>query len=169
MSLYYPSPMEPLACVQAALATLGLEHEIRTFGAPTATAPEAAAAIGCQLGQVVKTLVFIADGRPTIALVAGDRHVDLSRLAALVGVSRKRFAMATPAQVREITGYDVGSVSPVGLGNPCDIVVDDSLHRFATAWAAAGTHDALFGVDIEALARALNGQWATITRAPDGD
>ncbi len=161
--------MEPVARVQSALDSLGLRATVQRFTSSTATAEEAAAAVGCEPGQIIKTLLFVAGERPTIVLVAGDRHADTAMLAQLLGVSRKQLKMATPSAVLDITGFAVGGVAPVSLRMPCDIVVDDSLRRFETAWAAAGEHDAVFGVELNALVSAIKGQWATITRAPHGD
>ena len=120
--------------------------------------------MGCELGQIVKTLFFLADGRPTVALVAGDRQVDTARLAEILGVGRKKLKMGTPEQVLELTGYPVGGVSPVGLETPCDIVVDESLQRFREVWAAAGAGNAVFPAETDGLVAAINGQWADIVR-----
>src|SRR3972149_709026 len=86
----YPMAMTPQERVQAALVTLGLPGKVREFAASTGTARDAANAVGCELGQIVKTLFFLADGRPTMALVAGDRQADTARLAEVVGVGRKK-------------------------------------------------------------------------------
>ncbi|MEO8540058.1 MAG: YbaK/EbsC family protein [bacterium] len=159
--------MEATEHVQLALEALGLPGCVRVFdGESTHTAQDAATAVGCELGQIVKTLFFMADGRPTMALVAGDRQVDTSALADLVGVGRKRLKMGTPDEVFETTGYRVGGVAPVGWPKPCDTVVDDSLRRFEEIWAAAGAPNAVFPANSAALAAAVNGQWAKITRAP---
>lgn len=156
--------MHPNERVRAALKEVGLETAIREFPASTSTAREAADAVGCEIGQIVKTLLFLADGRPTVVLAAGDRQVDTSALAELVGVGRKRLKMGTPDQVRELTGYEVGGVAPVGHAGRSDVVVDDSLKRFKRVWAAAGTGNTVFEADTEALVRAIGGQWASITR-----
>ena len=151
--------------VQAALASLGLAGVVRTFDeASTHTAQEAADAVGCALGQIVKTLFFVADGRPTMALVAGGRQGDTAALAQLIGVGRKKLKMGSPDEVRAVTGYEVGGVSPVGLAQPCDIVVDDSLRRFDEVWAAAGAANAVFPARTEDLVSAIGGQWASIVK-----
>ena len=156
--------MSPIERVERALCDLGLEARIVTFDRSTATAEEAAAAVGCQLGQIVKTLLFLADGRPTVVLVAGDRQVDTTKLARIAGVGRKRLKMGTPGQVRELTGFDVGGVAPVGMPARYDTIVDESLQRFDEVWAAAGGHTAVFGVPTGALVEAVHGQWAAITK-----
>lgn len=153
--------------VQAAIAALGLPGQVRVFDeASTHTAQEAADAVGCRLGQIVKTLFFMADGRPTMALVAGDRQVDTAALAELVGVGRKKLKMGTPDEVRAITGYEVGGVAPVGWPQPCDVVADESLKRFDEIWAAAGAPNAVFPAPTTALVDAIGAQWARITREP---
>ncbi|MGH2632596.1 MAG: aminoacyl-tRNA deacylase [Tepidiformaceae bacterium] len=156
--------MTPQGRVQAAMAELELPGSILEFETSTHTAQEAADAVGCELGQIVKTLFFLADGRPTIALVAGDRHADTARLAQLLGVGRKKLRMGAPEEVIQATGYAVGGVSPIGLLQPCDIVIDDSLQRFDRVWAAAGSGSAVFPARTADLVRATSGQVASITR-----
>ena len=147
-----------------ALERLGLPGRVIEFNGSTHTAADAAAAVGCALGQIVKTLFFLADGRPTIALVAGDRQVDTARLAELVGIGRKKLKMGTPDEVLATTGFPVGGVAPVGLASPCDVVVDSSLARFEEVWAAAGAGNAVFPAQTQVLVGAINGQWADIVR-----
>ena len=153
--------------VQQTLTSLGLPGHVRVFGeASTRTAQEAADAVGCALGQIVKTLFFMAEGRPTMALVAGDRQVDTAALAELVGVGRKKLKMGTPEEVRATTGYEVGGVAPVGWTAPCDVVADESLRRFDDVWAAAGSPNAVFPARTEDLVSAIGGQWARIVKEP---
>lgn len=154
--------------VQQALDALGLPGRVRVFeDGSTHTAQEAADAVGCALGQIVKTLFFMADGRPTMVLAAGDRQVDTALLAPILGVGRKKLKMGTPVEVMEYTGYPVGGVAPVGWPKPVDVVVDDSLKRFEEVWAAAGAPNAVFPVRTGDLVRAINGQWAAVTRASE--
>ncbi len=147
-----------------ALERLGLPGRVVEFDGSTHTAGEAAAAVGCELGQIVKTLFFMADGRPTIALVAGDRQVDTARLAELVGIGRKKLKMGAPDELLSLTGFPVGGVAPVALATPCDVVVDESLGRFEEVWAAAGAANAVFPARTADLVAAINGQWAAIVR-----
>ncbi len=159
--------MSPQDRVRAALRELGLPGEVTEMEGSTRTAQDAANACGCELGQIVKTLFFFADGRPTVVLAAGDRQVDTALLAQLIGVGRKKLKMGTPDEVLGHTGYPVGGVSPVGQLNPSDVVVDDSLRRFENVWAAAGAGNAVFPVATGELVSAVNGQWATVTRSPE--
>lgn len=156
--------MAPQDRVRAALRELGLPGEVMEMDASTRTAEDAASACGCALGQIVKTLFFFADGRPTVVLTAGDRQVDTALLAQLVGVGRKKLKMGSPDAVLDHTGFPVGGVSPVGQLNPSDVVVDVSLQRFENVWAAAGAGNAVFPATTAALVAAVNGQWATVTR-----
>lgn len=156
--------MTPQERVQLALRELGIPSTVVEFEASTHTAQDAADAVGCELGQIVKTLFFLADGRPTAALVAGDRQVDTAKLASIVGVGRKKLKMASPDDVLTRTGYAVGGVPPVGLETDADMVVDDSLQRFERVWAAAGTSNAVFEAGTEELVASIKGQWAAITK-----
>jgi prolyl-tRNA editing enzyme YbaK/EbsC (Cys-tRNA(Pro) deacylase) len=157
--------MTPHERVQEALRCLGIDTRVVEYAASTGTAQDAADAVGCELGQIVKTLFFLADGRPTIVLAAGDRHVDTAALAEILGIGRKRLKMGSPGEVLARTGYPVGAVPPVALAEHCDAIVDDSLKRFTQVWAAAGSGHAVFGLDPHRLASAVDGQWANITRA----
>ncbi len=150
--------------VAEALQACGIDAPVERFEDGTATAIDAANALGCELGQIVKTLILLADGRPTAVLVAGDRQADTAALARLLGVSRKRMKMATAEQVFELTGFRVGGVPPVGLPGEWDLIADDSLGRFQQVWAAAGASDALFATKTDELVAATGAQWATISR-----
>jgi Cys-tRNA(Pro) deacylase len=158
--------MEPTERVQAALDALGLGVQVTRFESSTATAQDAANSVGCELGQIVKTLVFLADGRPTVVLAAGDRNVDTAKLAPILGVGRKKIRMGTPEEVLQLTGYALGGVSPVGMPAHYDTLVDDSLRRFDQVWAAAGTGSSVFGIRLDALVAAIRGQWTTMVRDP---
>ena len=150
--------------VEEAIRACGLTAPIERFPAGTATAIDAANALGCELGQIVKTLILLADGRPTAVLVAGDRQADTGALARLLGVSRKRLKMATADRVFELTGYRVGGVPPVGLPGEWDVIADESLTRFSRVWAAAGASDALFGAGTDELLGAAGAQLAAISK-----
>ena len=156
--------MDGPARVEEAMRACGLESPIERFPEGTATALEAANALGCELGQIVKTLILLADGRPTAVLVAGDRQADTAALARLLGVARKRLKMARAEQVLQLTGYRVGGVPPVGLPGDWDVIADDSLTRFSQVWAAAGASDALFGAGTDELVAAAGAQLAAISR-----
>ena len=133
---------------QDRLAELGLEAEVRELAASTRTAAEAAAAVGVEIGQIVKSLVFVNREGPLLCLCAGDRRVDTTKLGDDV-------RQATGDEVREATGFAIGGVPPVGHDRPVRTIVDGSLRRFATVWCAAGTPHAVFSVATEALIGAI--------------
>jgi len=157
--------LQPLERVQAALDARGLGIKVVEFSASTATAPEAAAAAGCELGAIVKSLLFLIDGQPTLVLVAGDRKADHKKLAARFDVGKKRVKLADAETVLHVTGYEIGGVPPVGHNSTLLTVVDESLGRFETVWAAAGAHNAVFPIAFAKLIEITGGQVATITEA----
>lgn len=134
------------AKVQERLRELELDVEVRVLPDSTRTAAEAAAACGCALGQIVKSLVFVdVDGDAVMCLWAGDRQVPSGEL----GLRR-----ASAEEVREATGFAVGGVPPLGHDRPLRTIVDESLRRFERVWCAAGTPHAVFEIETEALFRA---------------
>jgi prolyl-tRNA editing enzyme YbaK/EbsC (Cys-tRNA(Pro) deacylase) len=143
--------------VQEALRALGLPDAVIELDESTHTAPEAAAVVGCELGAIVKSLVFrgARSGGPVLVLVSGDNRADEARLAAVVG---EEVGRADADFVRAATGYAIGGVAPVGHPEPLRTVVDEDLLRFATVWAAAGTPRAVFGVEPGALFAAIGAQ-----------
>ncbi|GAA4399233.1 YbaK/EbsC family protein [Tsukamurella soli] len=134
--------------VIAALAAAGHPNTVqRTDSAPTATA--AAAALGCAVGAITNSLVFMADAAPLLVLSSGAHRVDTAGLAARLG--RTRIKRATPEQVRVASGQVIGGVSPVGHPAPLETVIDESLRDYPTLYAAAGEHDAIFATTFDAL------------------
>jgi prolyl-tRNA editing enzyme YbaK/EbsC (Cys-tRNA(Pro) deacylase) len=134
--------------LQGRLHELGLDVEIRELSDSTRTAQEAADAVGAELGQIVKSLVFMDGAGAVLCLCAGDRRVDTAKLGDSV-------RQAKPDEVREATGFAVGGVPPLGHDRPVPTVVDESLHRFETLWCAGGTPHAVFPVETERLIAAL--------------
>jgi prolyl-tRNA editing enzyme YbaK/EbsC (Cys-tRNA(Pro) deacylase) len=134
--------------VQGRLRERGLDVEVRVLPDSTRSAPEAAAACGCELGQIVKSLVFVVDGEPTMVLCAGDRRVDEEKLGA-------RVRQASADEVREATGFAIGGVPPLGHDRVLPTVVDETLRRFETVWCAAGTPNAVFETGLEPLLAGL--------------
>lgn len=145
--------------VRTYLETHGLADGIVTFEQSTKTAQMAADAAGCELGQIVKSLVFVVDCRPVLALVAGDRRGDMDAIAALLGGTEARFADAET--VREATGYAIGGVSPFDLPAGLPLFADESLDRFEVVYPAAGTPSSMVRMPLERLL-ALSG--ATVAR-----
>jgi Cys-tRNA(Pro) deacylase len=138
--------------VAAAAAAAGLEIEIRRFPEGTRTAEDAARAVGCEVGQIVKSLVFLADGRPVVALVSGADRLDPMRLATVSGAAA--VDRADGDAVRAATGYAIGGVPPFGHAQAIPVYLDRELLRYDVVWAAAGRPDAVFAVTPEDLVRA---------------
>jgi prolyl-tRNA editing enzyme YbaK/EbsC (Cys-tRNA(Pro) deacylase) len=153
---------EPIARVQAALD--GLNWGLRVVSAYwVATAAEAATAAGCAPGQIVKSLVFVANERPLLLLIAGDRRADLGLISPLLGLSRKRIKMASAGEVLAITGFAVGGVPPFGHARPLETLIDDSFDRFDELVAAGGTAHARFRLGRALLVELSRGRVAAIS------
>lgn len=150
--------------VQAALSAAGLEIEVVRLEDSARTAQLAADAIGTELGSIVKSLVFLADGEPVLVLVAGDRRADPARLKKVLAVQRAMIADAE--RVREETGFSVGGVPPVGHQRPLPTVIDGSLGRFETVYAAAGHPHAVFPIAFATLVRITDGRVADVVENP---
>jgi len=150
-----------------AATAAGLVIVIERFPEGTRTAEDAARAVGCQVGQIVKSLVFLADGRPVVALVSGADRLDTDRLAATLAVSRVE--RADGDTVRAATGYAIGGVPPFGHARSLPVLMDRALLAHETVWAAAGRPDAVFAVGPEALRRASGARVADLAtdRAED--
>jgi len=141
-----------------AARALGLEPEVRRFPEGTKTAEDAARAIGCDVAQIVKSLVFDADGRPLLALTSGANRADTARLAELAGVRRVR--RATPEEARTATGFAVGGTPPFGHPERVRTLCDEDLLAHEVVWAAAGTPDSVFAITPSELLRCAGAQVA---------
>ena len=135
--------------VRAFLETHGLAEGIFEFEQSTKTAQQAADAMGCELGQIVKSLVFVVGDRPVVALVAGDRRGDTEAISALLGGGDVHFADAET--VRSATGYAIGGVSPFDLPTELPVFADASLSRFDVVYPAAGTPASMVRVRLAEL------------------
>lgn len=148
--------------VAEAARRVGLEIEIREFPDGTRTAEDAAKAIGVELGQIVKSLVFAVDGEAVVALVPGDRRLDEAALAAAAGGETCKRLDADA--VRAATGFPVGGVPPLGHANPLRVFADTGLLRYDVVWAAAGTPHENFGVPPQTLVDAVGGVLGDLSR-----
>lgn len=142
------------------LAERGLDIQVRTYPAGTRTAGDAAAAIGCDVAQIVKSLVFTAAGRPVVALVSGANRLDPARLAALAG---DPVARADADVARRATGYAIGGVPPFGHATPLPVFMDRALTAFDAVWAAAGRPDAVFAIAPNRLLELSGAEVADLT------
>lgn len=148
--------------VRAFLAANGLEEGIVRFGQSTRTAALAAEAMGCELGQIAKSLVFVVDGAPVVVLVAGDRKGDAAAIAREIGGRKARFA--DEGTVLAATGYAAGAVSPFDLPGSVPVLVDDSLTRFETVYPAAGTAESVVAIVLPRLVELTSGRLASVAR-----
>jgi prolyl-tRNA editing enzyme YbaK/EbsC (Cys-tRNA(Pro) deacylase) len=137
--------------VVAAARASGLDLEVQRFPEGTRTASDAARAVGCEVAQIVKSLVFVADGTPVVALVSGANRVDEGLLATAVGSAEVRKADGDEA--RAATGFPIGGVPPFGHASAVRVVVDRDLLDHERLWAAAGLPDAVFPVEPDELVR----------------
>ena len=135
----------------AAAADLGVDLRVTRYPTGTRTARDAAAAVGCELAQIVKSLVFVAGGRVVVALVSGADRVDTARLGAAAGAGDARQARAE--EVTDATGFSIGGVPPFGHARKLETFLDRRLLDFTEVWAAAGTPDACFPIAPGELAR----------------
>ena len=159
-----PPLQEPNRRVQNALRAAGVAARVRVLPVSTATAEEAARAVGCPLGAIIKSLLFLAEGQPVLVLACGDRQVDSAKLAQALGVGRKRVKMADAEAVFAHTSFRVGGVPPVGHPRELPTYADSAIDRFAEVYAAAGTANALFGISPGDLLRITDGRLADIAR-----
>lgn len=153
---------DPAARVTAFLSGHGLAESVIHFDRSTETAELAAEAMGCELGQIAKSLVFVADGEPVLVLVAGDRRGDAKAIASVLGARKVRFADA--GTVKGATGYEVGGVSPFDLPDDLVVLVDDSLARFETVYPAAGTPSSMVRMPLRQLLAVTSGRVCRISR-----
>ncbi len=149
-----------VARVRAYAAERGVEIEIRRFPASTRTANDAAREIGVEVGRIVKSLVFIAGGRPIVVLCCGDRRVSEERLREVVGADAVR--RTTADEAKRFTGYAIGGVPPFAHETACETVIDEDISRFETVWAAAGLPDAVFEISVADLRRLADAKSALI-------
>jgi prolyl-tRNA editing enzyme YbaK/EbsC (Cys-tRNA(Pro) deacylase) len=152
--------------VVAAGRSLGLELDVREFPEGTRTAADAARAIGCQVDQIVKSLVFVADTAPVLVLTSGGNRVDVVK----VGKERSAAVVrkADAGEVRAATGYAIGGTPPFGHARDLVVLIDRHLTGFEVVWAAAGTPRHVFPIAPADLLRATGGQVADVALAEDG-
>ena len=150
--------------VQEALASFGLDLQVKELSDSTRTAVEAANAVGCDVAQIVKSLVFRgkSSGNAVFVVASGANRVNEKALAGIVG---EKIEKADPEFVREQTGFAIGGVSPVGHPAPLHTYVDEDLLQYDELWAAAGTPHALFSLTPKQLCRITSGQVVSIKKA----
>lgn len=160
--------MQPLTPddVREALDAANLGLTIRHFDDSTATSELAAEAIGCVVGQIAKSICILVDGVPILVVASGDQQVDDRKIATMFEVGRKKVKLAKPDQCIEIYGYAPGGVPPVGHRTAnIPIYLDQTLKRYETVYAAAGSPNDNFGMTIEQLETLTGGTWADVAKA----
>lgn len=143
--------------VQNALTELGYNYKVQEMPDSTRTAVEAAQAVGCEVSQIVKSLIFRTkhSGQAVLVVASGSNRVNEKKLAARLGEPLER---ATPEFVRQQTGYAIGGVPPLGHANPVLTFVDEDLLQYAQIYAAAGTPFAIFGLTPADLVKMTGGE-----------
>lgn len=149
--------------VRAALATAGVQADLREMGAETRTAQMAADAVGCQPDQIAKSILFsgATTGRLFLFVTAGGQQVDPTLASAL---AQEALMRADPGRVRDVTGFAIGGVAPVGHLTPLPVWMDRGLTVFPVVWAAAGTPRHVFAIDPFVLARIAGATLADFTK-----
>ena len=125
------------------------------------TALEASSSLGCEVGAIVKSLLFKTDNTFTLCLVSGDKKASFNKIKKILNI--KDASMASAEEVKNITGYTIGGVSPIGLLNKIDILIDNSLERFNSLFAAAGHPNSVFKISFKNLKKITNGSIKEIT------
>ena len=140
---------EPVKRAEKSLKKFDEKLEVICLEQSARTAQDAATALGCEVGAIVKSLLFKAGDRFILGLVAGDKRCSLNKLKKIL--NEKDVSMASPDQVKENTGYTIGGVSPVGHLKECEIFIDETLVRFNDIFGAAGHPNAVFKIDYNNL------------------
>ena len=160
----YGEDMHPSSArILEILGRAGLRSEVRTLADSTRTAAEAAAALGCDVGAIASSLVFLADGAPVVVLTSGSHRVDTDLLASQIGAAA--ITRASADQVRAATGQPIGGVAPLGWPAPVATYIDVELKKHGLLWAAAGTPHSVFDIAYDDLKR-VTGAIEVVVEAP---
>ena len=152
---------EPVKRAEKSLKEFNPNLNVITLDTSARTAQDAASSLGCKVGSIVKSLLFKTENTFTLNLVAGDRKASLNKIKKLL--KKKDVSMASADDVKKITGYTIGGVSPVGHLNKIDILIDNSLNRFHDLYAAAGHPNCVFKINFKDLQSITNGSIEDIT------
>tara|TARA_B100000963_G_C22628033_1_gene673384 strand:+ start:243 stop:722 length:480 start_codon:yes stop_codon:yes gene_type:complete len=153
---------EPVKRAERSLKQFDQKMSVITLDSSARTALEAASSLGCEVGAIVKSLLFKTENKFTLFLVAGDKKASLNKIKKTLNI--KNASMASAEDVKSITGYTIGGVSPVGHLNELNIVIDDSLNRFKNLYAAAGHPNCVFKINFVNLQKITNGFIRDITQ-----
>ena len=152
---------EPVKRVEQVLKALDPKLTVIVLKTSARTAIEAASSLGCEVGAIVKSLLFKTENTFTLCLVAGDKRASLNRIKKALKI--KDASMASAEDVKNITGYTIGGVSPIGHLKKIEILIDKSLSRFNLLFAAAGHPNCVFKIDFTNLKKITNGITEEIT------
>ena len=147
---------EPVKRVIEALSNFNKNLKVQILEKTARTAKEAAIALNCAEGAIVKSLLIKTDDTFVLCLISGDKRCSLNKLKKITG--KKDVCMANAESVKTLTGFTIGGVSPIGLNNKIEIMIDNQLSRFKDIYAAAGHPNAIFRIDLENLVRITNGK-----------
>ena len=152
---------EPVKRVIEALSNFNKNLKVQVLNKTARTAKEAANALNCEEGAIVKSLVFKTETEFLVCLISGDKRCSLNKLKKVI--SKKDVSMASADEVKAQTGFTIGGVSPVGHINNLDIIIDKTLERFQIVYAAAGHPNSIFKIDISKLKDLTKGRVEDIT------
>ena len=152
---------EPVLRAEKSLKKFNPDLKVIVLEQTARTASDAATALGCKVGAIVKSLLFRADNSFVLCLVSGDKRCSLNKLKKIL--NEKDVSMANPEDVKKVTGYTIGGVSPTGHLKKIKIFIDETLNRFSSIFAAAGHPNAVFEIDFENLKALTSGEIKEIT------
>tara|TARA_B100001063_G_scaffold189442_1_gene180140 strand:+ start:399 stop:878 length:480 start_codon:yes stop_codon:yes gene_type:complete len=152
---------EPVKRVEKILREFDSSQKVIVLNTSARTALEAASSLGCEVGAIVKSLLFKAENSYVLCLVAGDKKTSLNKIKKTLKI--KDVSMASADEVKDITGYTIGGVSPIGHLKKIDILIDNSLERFTSLYAAAGHPNCIFKLNYLELQKITNGTKKEIT------
>ena len=152
---------EPVKRVEKSLKEFDQKQSIIILNTSARTALEAASSLGCEIGAIVKSLLFKTENTFILCLVAGDKKASLIKIKKDLNI--KDASMASAEEVKNVTGYTIGGVSPIGHLNKIDIYIDNSLERFNALFAAAGHPNCVFKINFQDLQKIINGSIKEIT------
>ena len=152
---------EPVRRVEKSLKEFNPNQSVIILDTSARTAEEAASSLSCEVGAIVKSLLFKTENTFTLCLIAGDKKASLNKIKKTLNI--KDASMASADEVKNVTGYTIGGVSPVGHLNKVDIFIDNSLERFTSLFAAAGHPNCVFKINFTDLQKITNGSIRKIT------
>jgi len=152
---------EPVKRAEKSLKNFDQSLEVIVLDKSARTAQDAATALGCNVGAIVKSLLFKTNDSFILCLVAGDKRASLNKIKKII--NKKDVSMANPEDVKSQTGYTIGGVSPIGHLKQIKIIIDNSLERFNELFAAAGHPNCVFKINFTNIQKITNGEIENIT------